>query len=172
MVDFDHLDPVADGFAVDDLFCALGTTHSKAGSRANFRRVDFDYPLAAARLGKEAGVKQYLLVSSMGADPGARVHYSKVKGELEAALADLGLPALLIFRPSLLLGERQERRPGESMAAALMRLIDPLMALGPLTRVRAIKGETVARAMIRQALLGLSGVRVYLNDEIQRMGEA
>jgi uncharacterized protein YbjT (DUF2867 family) len=169
VVDFDHLAPVKDAFWVDDLYCALGTTHRKAGSRAAFRRVDYNYPLAAACLGREAGVQRYLLVSSMGADPRSVFHYSRVKGELEAALTGLGLPSLQIFRPSLLLGHRQESRPGESVAALVMRLLDPVM-VGPLARVRAVPAETVARAMIRVALQAPSGVRVYLNDEIHRIG--
>lgn len=170
VVDFDRLDLVKEAFQVEDLYCCLGTTHSQAGSKAAFRRVDHDYPLVAARLGKEAGVKRYLLVSSMGADPKSAVHYSRVKGELEAALQALGFPSLLIFRPSLLLGERRERRVGESIAAVVMRAIDPIMAMGALAKVRAIQGETVARAVIRAALEGVTGVRIYLNDELHRLG--
>jgi uncharacterized protein YbjT (DUF2867 family) len=171
IVDYERLAEARDAFAVDDLFCCLGTTIKKAGSQDAFRRVDYDYPMAAARLAKEAGVKRFLLVSSMGADPRATVFYSRVKGELERDLAALGLPALLIFRPSLLLGERQEVRVGESIAAALMRALDPFLKVGPLARVRAIEGRTVARAMVRAALQGPAGVQVYLNDAIQRMGE-
>lgn len=171
IVDYERLAEARDALAVDDLFCCLGTTIKKAGSQAAFRRVDYDYPMAAARLAKEAGVKRFLLVSSMGADPRAAVFYSRVKGELERDLAALDLPALLIFRPSLLLGERQEVRMGESIAAAIMRALDPLLKVGPLARVRAIEGRTVARAMVRAALQGPAGVQVYLNDAIQRMGE-
>lgn len=169
VVELDRLEEHRSLFAVDDLFCCLGTTMKKAGSQAAFRRVDYDYPLTAARLGREAGVKRYLLVTAMGADPHSRIFYNRVKGEVEEAIAGLGLPALLIFQPSLLLGERQEFRFGETVAAMLNSLIGPLM-IGPLAPYRAIEGQTVARAMVRAALEGPPGIRRYRSDELQRLG--
>ncbi|MFZ5825038.1 MAG: oxidoreductase [Bacillota bacterium] len=170
VVDLDRMAEHRQAFQVDDLYCCLGTTMRKAGSREAFRRVDFDYPLAAARLAREAGVKRFLLVTSMGADARSSVFYSRVKGEVEEAIEGVGLPSLLIFRPSLLLGEREEVRFGESVAAVISRVIGPLM-VGPLARVRAIEGKTVALAMIRAALEGPAGVRRYQSDEIGRLGE-
>ncbi|MFZ5816068.1 MAG: oxidoreductase [Bacillota bacterium] len=169
VVEFDRLAEQREAFAVDDLYCCLGTTIRKAGSQAAFRRVDYEYPLTAARLAKEAGVQRYLLVSSMGADPNSAIFYSRVKGEMEQAIAAVGLPSLLIFRPSLLLGERQEVRPAERVAAVIMRAMGPLM-VGPLARYRAVEGRTVARAMIRVALEGPTGVHRCLNDQILRLG--
>lgn len=168
-VDFDRLEEAGEAFAVDEIYCCLGTTIKRAGSQAAFRRVDHDYPLAAARLGLAAGAKRYLLVSAMGADPRSSVFYSRVKGEVEQAVAGLGYEAVQIFRPSLLLGHRLEFRLGEQVAAVLMRAAAPLM-LGPLARARAIEGRTVAQAMIRVALQEPVGVRRYQNDEIQRIG--
>lgn len=169
IVDFDRLDQHFDRFGVDDLFCCLGTTMKQAGSREAFRRVDFEYPLAAARLAQAAGVQRYLLVSSMGADARSAVFYSRVKGEVEEAVAEVGLPMLAIFRPSLLLGERPERRLGESLLAAVSQPVSGLMA-GPLARYRPIQSETVARAMVQVALRESAGIHRYRSDQIDALG--
>jgi len=159
-----------EAFAVDDLYCCLGTTIKKAGSQAAFRRVDYEYPLAAAQLSKESGVQRCLLVSAMGADAHSPIFYNQVKGEVEEAVAAVGLPTCLIFRPSLLLGERQEVRLGEAVAGAVGRLVGPLM-VGAAARYRPVRGETVARAMVNAALTAPPGLTVYASHEIQRLGE-
>lgn len=168
IVDLERMEAAADAFAADDIFCALGTTIKKAGSRAAFRRVDFDYPMTAARLAKEQGARQYLLVSSLGADPHSRVFYTQVKGELEEALQGVGLEGLHIFRPSLLLGEREVARPGEEVAAVVMKGVSWAL-VGPLSKYRAITGQAVARAMVRKALEDQAGVHIYLSDAIAAM---
>jgi uncharacterized protein YbjT (DUF2867 family) len=152
-VDFDALEAHAGLFGVDDIFCCLGTTIRKAGSREAFRRVDLDYPLQAARMGRAAGALQFLLVSAVGADSSSRVFYNRVKGEVEAAVVGVGYPRTVILRPSLLLGEREETRAGERVAEWVMRPLGPLMR-GPLARYRPVEAEQVARAMVRRALGG------------------
>jgi len=152
-VDFDALKAHAGLFGVDDIFCCLGSTIRKAGSRDAFRRVDLDYPLEAARLGRAAGAHQFLIVSAVGADPSSRVFYTRVKGEVEAAIAGVGYPRMVVLRPSLLLGKREKIRPGEQVAEWVMRPLGPLMR-GPLARYRPVEAEWVARAMVRQALGG------------------
>lgn len=166
VVDFEQLAHARDLFGVDDLFCCLGTTIKKAGSQAAFRRVDHDYPLEAARLAAATGVQRYLLVSSAGADPHARIFYSRVKGEAEKAVAGAGIPSVALIRPSLLLGQRQEFRFGEAVAAAISRVVGPLM---PAT-IRPIRGETVAKAMIRIARESPRGVNRYENDQLHTLG--
>ncbi|MBK8564351.1 MAG: NAD(P)H-binding protein [Saprospiraceae bacterium] len=110
----------------DDLFCCLGTTMAKAGSKEAFYKVDFTYAFEAAQLAKRNGVGQYLLVSSVGADPNSRFFYSKVKGELEVMVKTLGFWGLHIFQPSVLLGERNENRFGEQLAGKIGSIFDRL----------------------------------------------
>ena len=117
IVDFDNPAAWLDQVAADQTICALGTTIKKAGSREAFRRVDFHYPLTIARALVEKGCRHFLLVSAMGADAHSRVFYNRVKGELETDLLGLGFDSVSIFRPSLLLGDRQEFRLGESRRA-------------------------------------------------------
>ncbi|MFZ2491745.1 MAG: NAD(P)H-binding protein [Thermoanaerobaculia bacterium] len=117
IVDFEKLGDYADAFKVDAILCALGTTIRKAGTQERFRHVDYDYPMTIARAGLAQGARHFLLVSSLGAASDARVFYSRVKGELENSLMSLGYRTLTILRPSLLLGDRQEKRFGERFAS-------------------------------------------------------
>ena len=169
MEDFDQLPKLSDAFAgVEDVFCCLGTTIRKAGTQEKFRKVDYDYPVTAARLAKEAGVRRYLLVSSMGANSHAKVFYSRVKGETEETIRKLQLPAVAIMRPSLLLGKRAEFRFGERIAEWISR---PILFLfrGPLFKYRPVEARDVAAVMLRMGQMFLPGVHTYENDQIHRL---
>jgi uncharacterized protein YbjT (DUF2867 family) len=166
VVDFECLDALQMD-ADADVFCALGTTIRKAGSKAAFRRVDFDYPLALARRTAELGARRFLVVSSVSADPESPNFYLKTKGELERELASLPFDALHIFRPSFLIGERQESRPGEKAGIRIARLI-AFTLVGPLRKYRAVSAEAVAAAMVRSALSDAKGVHIHHFDDFHR----
>ena len=157
--------------SADDAFCCLGTTIKITGSKAAFRIVDFDYVVNFARAAKKSGAQRFVVMSSLGADPESGVFYSRVKGEMEEALRELGFAELHIFQPSFLLGNRSESRPGERFGIAAFQLISPLL-FGPARKYRAIEVTDVARAMVRAACLQRSGAHVYLSDEIQKMAES
>jgi len=153
---------------VDDAFCTLGTTIKKAGSQEAFRAVDHDAVLAFAKAARQAGARRFVVVTALGANPHSRVFYNQVKGEVEEALKSVGFESLVILRPSLLLGERAERRPGEHAAIVLSK------ALGPLLRPfggRPIEARTVARAMLSLASDAPPGVRVVPSGELHALGE-
>jgi len=149
VVDFDRLPALP---PLDDAFIALGTTIEAAGSQAAFRRVDFDAVVGTARAARAAGATRLLVVSALGADAGSRLFYSRVKGEMEQAVAALGFERVVIARPSLLLGDRaalgQPPRRGEDWAA---RLLQPVARWLP-RRLRPIRAEDVARALLQAAL--------------------
>lgn len=165
-VDFARLDEVPLPPA-DDAFCGLGTTIKKAGSQEAFRAVDYDAVLAFARAARKAGAKRFLVVTALGADPRSRVFYNRVKGEVEEALKGLGFESLVIVRPSLLLGERAERRPGEHAAIVLSKVLGPL--LRPLAS-RPIEARTVARALHTLAREAPAGTRVVPSGELHALG--
>ena len=168
IVDFDRLDEVSDPPTVNDVFCCLGSTMKKAGSKAAFRRVDHDYVVATARLGLAGGARHFLLVSSIGADASSMNFYSRVKGEAEVSVAKFGYEALHIFQPSILMGERDEKRPGECLGIAAAGMLNRLMA-GPLRRYRGIRPETVAAAMTRAARSDAQGRQTHTYDAIQHL---
>ncbi|HET6764909.1 MAG TPA: oxidoreductase [Longimicrobiaceae bacterium] len=169
VVDFDRLEDRAEALLGEDVFCCLGTTIARAGSQEAFRRVDHDYPLAAARLARKQGARHFLVVTAMGADAGSRIFYNRVKGETEDELRALGYPGLVILRPSLLMGTREEPRRAEEWGKRLSAVIGPLF-IGPLAKYRPIQAEVVARAMVRAAERDPRGVRVMESDEIARVG--
>lgn len=170
--DFDRLrEEHAISFAVDDVFCCLGTTRAAAGSREAFRRVDHDYVAAAARAAAEHGARRYLLVSAAGASARSPIFYNRVKGKAEDAVRAQPLEGVVILRPSLLLGDRVEPRTGEEWAQRILPAMERMM-VGPLRRYRPIEAATVARAMVRLAKEETRGVRVLESDEIQQIGGA
>jgi len=160
VVDFGRPADPAALFRVDQVLCALGTTIKVAGSQARFRVVDFEYPLAAARLGLDQGATHYLLVSALGADARSRVFYNRVKGELEAAVSRLGYRSVTIARPSLLLGPRAEHRLGEQIAKRLAFLAPP--------KYKPVDAHAVAAALVRAAEADSPGTRVIESSEIRR----
>lgn len=148
---FDLLDTALEGVKADDAFCCLGTTIREAGTKAEFHKVDYGYVLSFAHRMRANGVTHFLLVSAIGANPQLPIFYSKVKGLVERDVLAIGFPKTSIFRPSLLLGDRAEERPGEAMGARVSALISPLF-VGPLRRMHPIRGSDVATAMVACAV--------------------
>jgi uncharacterized protein YbjT (DUF2867 family) len=166
-IDFDRIDTIEIPRGAH-VYSALGSTIKKAGSEAAFRRVDFDYPKMLAARAAAAGAARFVLVSSVGADKSSGNFYLRVKGELEEAIARMPLEAALIFRPSILIGDREENRTGEAIGIVVARALT-FALLGPLRKYRAIPAGTVAEAMVAAATDGLGGVHVYHYDEILRL---
>lgn len=160
-IDFDKLGNIEDIDRVDHIFCALGTTIKKAGSKENFAKVDRDYPLKLARLGLELGANHYLLVSAMGANPDSKVFYNKIKGEAEAKISKLNFRSISFFRPSLLLGKREEFRLGEEISKRIMKIFDFLIP----RKYKAIPAKEVAASMLYSAKEDKPGVHIYESDE-------
>ncbi|HYR12351.1 MAG TPA: NAD(P)H-binding protein, partial [Longimicrobium sp.] len=171
VADLGRLDEHATRFAVDDVFCCLGTTIRKAGSQEAFRRVDHDYVVDSARVAAAAGARRYLLVTAAGADSQSRFFYNRVKGDAEAGVRAQPFEGVVILRPSLILGDRAERRPSEALAQRMAPALG-WMLVGPLRRYRAVDARTVARAMVRAARERTRGVRIVESEEIQEIGGA
>jgi len=150
--DYDRLDQVlAKVTSADrpiDVFCCLGTTIGRAGSKEAFRRVDRDYVLALGRWARGARAHRMIVISAAGADPASGLFYNRVKGETERDLAALRLQSLVIARPSLLSGQRDEFRLGERLALIATRPFRGLIPAG----VRPIDAADVAQAMLDAAL--------------------
>ena len=134
----------------DDLYCCLGTTLKKAGSREAFEWVDLHLPLTLASIALKNEVRKFLVVSSIGAKPGSRNFYLRTKGNMEQGILALNFENICIVRPSILLGQRKESRLGEEVGKFLVGIFS-FMFIGPLKKYKGIRAETVARAMIRLA---------------------
>ena len=165
VLDFDDLAKYRDQLKADDIYCCLGTTIKKAGSKENFYKVDYTYvyQLAAATASNQAS--QFLLVTALGADASSRIFYSKVKGQIEAAVQALPFRAIHIFQPSLLMGDRTEKRAGESLAQTIMPKLNFLL-VGGLRKYRPVKAEDVAKAMVAAAKQDVLGLHFHPSDKI------
>lgn len=164
ITDFEKLDELP-AINADDIFCCLGATMKTAGSRYNFHQADYIYVVELARLGKRQGASQFLVISSMGADAHSIFFYNRVKGEMERTISNFSFKAVHIFRPSLLLGERTEKRRGEKIGEVIMKALEFIL-VGPLRKYRAIPAETVARAMLNAALQDSRGASIHKSDEL------
>ena len=152
----------------DTLVCALGTTIRKVGGdQEAFRAVDQDLVLAVAQAAKEAGIRQVIVVSSVGASMASKNFYLRVKGEVELALGKLKLTRLDILRPGLLRGSRGESRPAERLAMLASPLTD-LLLHGGYRKYRSVKAETMARAIIGLTKEKAAGRFVFEHDAILR----
>ena len=158
ILDFDHPNPAK--VQGDDLFSALGTTIRKAGSKEAQYRIDCTYPYEIGKIARSNGVRQYLLVSSVGADAGSSNFYLRTKGDLEEKIRSLGFDTFVSARPSFLLGKRSEFRLGERIGIALARVFAFLIP----KRYRGVQAATVAAVLIERANAGLSGV-VFVESE-------
>lgn len=154
--------------APDAVICALGTTIRQAGSEEAFRAVDHDLVLRLAKAAREREVKNFVLVSSAGADAHSKAFYLRVKGEIEAALTKLRFRRLDILRPGLLRGSRAKfGRPLETMAKIASPLTD-LLLHGDNRRYRSIDARLVAAAAAQCAREKAQGRWIHDNDAIRR----
>jgi uncharacterized protein YbjT (DUF2867 family) len=165
VIDFENIGQLTFDEPIDDAFCTLGTTMKQAGSRENFKKVDYEYVVAFANLAKQTGASKFLVISSMGASPKSPVFYNQVKGMTEEALINIGFHHLVILRPSLLLGERSKLRFTEKLAGFFMNALQFLIP----DDYKAIQGEKVAAYMLKMALKSTEGVSVVKSGEM-RMG--
>lgn len=161
LFDFEH--PDASLIRADDVFCCLGTTMKKAGSKEAFYRVDFTYPYEIAKIALANGAKRFAIITAMGADRTSLFYYNRVKGEIEESLRKLKYEALLIFRPSLLVGERSETRFGEKAGEWVAKVFQFMIP----ARYRAIDAGKVAEAMVSITSSNVKGTLVYESDLMQ-----
>lgn len=169
-VDYQRLADFAENLQADDVYCCLGTTMKKAGSKASFYQVDYTFPFELAMIAGKNGSARFNIVTASGANSASLFYYNRVKGDIEKAIMKLNIPNINIFRPSLLLGNRSEKRMGEQVGAAIAKLMNPVM-LGRLRRYRAIKGANVAKAMYRVSQLDKTGAQIYESDKIYEISQ-
>ncbi len=149
------------------LVCALGTTIRRVGGdHEAFRAVDRDLVIACGKAARDAGIEHMIVVSSVGADGGAKNFYLRTKGEMEQGLMRLRLRRLDILRPGLLRGPRADRRPLE-MAAALASPAMDLLLHGKYRKYRSIRAEALVRAIFALARQKAGGQFVREWDSIQ-----
>jgi len=167
VIDFSVPESFTGKITGDDLFICLGTTIKKAGSVAKMEMIDRDLPVTIATAALSNGVKRIAVVSSIGASAKSGNYYLRIKGELEESVLKMDFENIAIVRPSMLLGERKEKRAGEIVGKVVMTAAKPVL-VGKFRKYRAIHGADVARAMI-SLLQEREGKNIIESDELMKI---
>lgn len=147
IIDLFELEKHRAHFTGDEVFCCIGTTKSKTPDEETYYRIDYGIPVTAAKIAKENSINTFIVISALGASKNSRIFYSRTKGEMEEAVKSYVIPKTHILQPSLIVAERKEKRVMEKIAAAAMRLINPLL-MGNAAKYKSIKANNIARAMV------------------------
>jgi len=171
IIDFEAIELLKLNMTIDDVFCALGTTIKTAGSQQAFYKVDFTYVVNLGKWCAANNAQRFLIVSAMGAATKSGIFYNRVKGEMEGAVSKLSISQIQVFRPSLLMGNRSEKRSGEKLAQFLMGSLGFLF-VGKLLNYKGIHADVVAKSMIVKAKQEVLGYTIYESGEMQGIGKS
>jgi len=164
---FENIESLKDKISADNCFFCIGTTKKNTPNKMEYRRIEYNIPIEIAQIAKKNLVKNFSYVSSGYADPSHASAYLKNKGEVELFLQNLNFSKLAIMRPSFLLGNRKEFRIGETIGSIALKALSPIL-LGKIKKVRPIKAETVAKAMIK-ALNSDKHQKIFESDQIEEL---
>lgn len=156
-----------DKFKADVVFCCVGTTKKKTPNKEKYRKVDYGIPVTAAKLCKENNIDTFLVVSALGADQNSRFFYNQLKGEMENGVLQQQIKSTYIFQPSLITGNREERRSMEFIGKQIMKIAN-FFLFGPLKKYKSISADTIAKAMDKVAKHGYEKIRIE-SDEIKKI---
>ncbi|MES2702580.1 MAG: NAD(P)H-binding protein [Bacteroidota bacterium] len=158
VVNFEEVDNWKKLITGDVLYSALGSTLRKAGGKEEQYNIDYTYQYKIARTAAYNDVKEYVLISSAGSNPASKMFYTRMKGELERDIQKLPFETIHIIRPGVLLGDREEVRTAEKIGAGVMKL---LSAIPGLHKLKPIRSEDVAQAMINATFRHVIGIHSY-----------
>ncbi len=151
---------------VNHIFCSVGTTTKKVkGNKEEYRKIDYDIPVNAAKIGFDIGISHFSLVSSVGANERSSNFYLQLKGEVETEISQFAIPSIAIYRPSMLLGNRKEFRFGELISKYIFV---PLSFLVP-SNYKPIQAKSVANAMVANAKKEKLGTEILFYNEMMKM---
>ena len=165
VIDFEDVSSISNSITGSEVvFVSIGTTMSKVnGDKIKYKSIDFDIIFNIANTCKQKNINQFIYVSSLGANANSSNFYLRLKGEIDEAVAKLNLNSTYVFRPSVLLGKRNESRPGEKIMQFVMPLLDFMIPLNS----KAIKAEDVAKSMLNTTKNYKSGLHIYHYNEIK-----
>ncbi|GGG37522.1 NAD(P)H-binding protein [Bizionia arctica] len=165
LVDLMDLSSYKNLFIGDEVFCCIGTTKAKTPDEEKYLQIDYGIPVAAAQLCRQNNINTLVVISALGADKQSKVFYNRTKGRMEEAVLLEKIPNTYLLQPSLISGDRNEKRLGESVANVFMKLINPLM-IGSLSKYKSIHPITIAKCMVILANSFHPSGRI-LSDEIK-----
>ena len=142
-----NLASFSEHFKGEEVYCCIGTTKAKTPDKEQYRKIDYGIPVEAAALCKKNQVSTLLVISALGADKNSSIFYNKLKGEMEEDVLEYDIAKTHIVQPSLIGGNRMEKRGGELFFKKVMSAFEFLM-IGPLKKYRIIDPEHIAKAML------------------------
>ena len=149
IIDFENIDFDMDILENADVFASLGTTLKIAGSKENQRKIDLDYTVNFAKL-CEGKIRSFNVVSAMGANSKSKSFYTSLKGELEDKLKEMNIGVLRIFRPSLLISKREDKRILEEVFFKISPILKVLLK-GKLKKYSPIEASLLGKEIVRFA---------------------
>lgn len=159
--DFNTLPDLKEQLVADEIYITIGTTKKKTPDQKIYYQIDHDYPVLAAKFGKDNGAKSVFVVTAVGANPNSGIFYVKTKGDTERDIIALNFEHTHIFRPSMIMGNRQENRPMEGLLIKIWGFINPLLLGKGLKKYKGINGQDIAKAMIAAAKQQSEKVKIY-----------
>ena len=164
VIDFEDVSSISNSITGSEaVFVSIGTTMSKVnGDKIKYKSVDFDIIFNIANACKQKNINQFIYVSSLGANANSSNFYLRLKGEIDEAVAKLNLNSTSVFRPSVLLGKRNEFRLGEKIMQFVMPLLDFMIP----SNSKAIKAEDVAKSMLNTTKNYKTGLHIYQYSQI------
>lgn len=167
LVDLFELQDQKDYFKADEVFCCIGTTNAKTPDRKHYKKIDYGIPLSTAKLCKQNEIPSLMVVSSMGASASSGIFYNRVKGEMQQAVLQMRIPKTHIAQPSIIGGDRHEKRPMEFLFKKLMMAFG-ILFFGPFKKYKVIHPREIALAMVWMANSHVSKT-IITSDELKTL---
>jgi uncharacterized protein YbjT (DUF2867 family) len=164
-----NLENFKNDFTGDEVYCCIGTTTAKTSDKNLYREIDYGIPTKAAMIARQNNIPTFMVVSAIGANAKSKIFYNKTKGEMEQDVLKQGIPNTFILRPSLITGNRGEKRLGEQIGSAIMNLMNPLM-IGRFRKYRSVNADCIAAAMVNLAQSGYHE-NIIESDKIKEIGQ-
>jgi len=169
LIDLFELEKHEDLFIADEVFCCVGTTKAKTPDQETYLKIDYGIPVTLAKICIKKGIETFLVISAMGANKSSKLFYNRTKGRMEEDVLREKIKNTYILQPSLITGNRTEKRIGEIIAKILMALLNPFL-IGKFKKYKSIKAETIANTMIWLANNNYKSGRIS-SDEIQKISD-
>jgi len=169
LFDLLELEQQQEHFIADEVFCCIGSTNAKTPNNELYKRIDYGIPVATAKLCAQNSIKTLVIVSALGADANSSIFYNRIKGEMEDKVLALKVPKTHIVQPSMIGGNRKEKRPREYFFKKLMQVLSFLFQ-GSLKKYRVINPETIAKSMVWLANNDFEKNRI-LSDELKQLSQ-
>ncbi|CAH8285804.1 uncharacterized protein YbjT (DUF2867 family) [Mariniflexile fucanivorans] len=165
-----NLNQFKQDFIADEVYCCIGTTAKKTPDKSLYKQIDYGIPVAAAKLSKENNIPTFLVISAMGAHAKSSVFYNKTKGEMEEGVLQQHIKNTFVLRPSLIGGDRKEKRLLEKISLSIFKVIEPLF-IGKLKQYKIIEPEDIAQCMINLANGRSSDQVIISSNNIKKLSE-